>query len=446
MTDIGQRITAFVRRLSAEDVNMHGWILSVNGRDIAEALYGPFRDDQPHRLYSISKTMTGLAIGLLMDEGKLRPDQRIADFFPDWLPADPSPWLTELTIGDMLRMATCYRRTTYREGIDENWAQTFFTDTPHHAPGTVFNYDTSCSQVLAALVKRLSGLEVIDFLDGKLFRPLGLRDERFWLRDPSGCCQGGSGLCMSLRDLHRVGLCPLRGGEGLLPAWYVSRMSEKQIDTPLQTNPEERWGYCWQCWRTRCGWSMYGMGGQLSIFCPDRQVLLTTFADTRLDPYGVQRIYDAFFEELYPYLDTDTASAGETLRLPIPAVPDLAEPAMTDSPLYRFGDNPLGLRALRLADGCLEYENSRGPVRLPFGRGEAIEAAYPGWPEVPALVSGGWISPDQLRVRCHAVGTAPCGFDLLLRFEPGRVTAQAHRSNDPLTDGYDGTATGLAEG
>ena len=128
------RIRCFADRLRREDVNMHAF--------------------QPHRMYSVSKTMTGIAVGMLADDGKISLDQPIADFFADWLPEKPDGRLLRLTIRDMLRMATCYRQTAYREGVDENWAKPFFTGAPTHEPGMVFHYDTGCSQVLAALVKR----------------------------------------------------------------------------------------------------------------------------------------------------------------------------------------------------------------------------------------------------------------------------------------------------
>ena len=237
------RIQRFVERLNREDVNMHGFILSVQGQEKVRAYYAPYQEGQPHRMYSVSKTMTGLAIGMLAEAGKLSLDQHIVEFFPDWLPENPSAYLTALTLRDMLRMATCYRQTAYREGVDENWAYSFFVGKPDHAPGTVFFYDTGCSQVLAALVKRLSGQEVMDFLEERLFTPLGCSDPRYWLRDPSGCCQGGTGLCMSLRDLHRVAQCLLDGGRGLVPGWYVEQMGKKLIETLLQGNEEERYGY-----------------------------------------------------------------------------------------------------------------------------------------------------------------------------------------------------------
>ena len=205
------RVQSMIRRLQREDVNMHGFLLTVRGRQKATAYYRPFREGQPHRLYSVSKTMTGVAVGMLADEGKLDLNQHVADFFPDLLPLHPDERILRQTVRDMLRMATCYDQTVYREREDVDWTRPFFTGVPTHEPGTVFNYDTGASQVLASLVRRLSGLEVIDFLENRLFTPLGLQDERFWLKDPSGCCQGGTGLCMSLRDLNRVALCLMDG-------------------------------------------------------------------------------------------------------------------------------------------------------------------------------------------------------------------------------------------
>ena len=439
---LGERIHRLVERLKKEDVNIHGFILTVDGQEKARAYYAPFKEGQPHRMYSVSKTMTGIAVGMLIDDGKLSLDSHIADFFQDWLPENPDGRLLRLTIRDMLRMATCYRWTQYREGVDENWAKPFFTGSPTHEPGTVFYYDTGCSQAFAALVKRLSGREVIDFLEERLFKPLGCQDERYWLRDPSGCCQGGTGLCMSLRDLHRVALCLLNGGEGIVPAWFAEEMGKKHIETLLQTNEEERYGYGWQCWRTRAGWAMYGLGGQLSMVCPEKKTVFSTIADTRLDPFGVQRIYNAFFEEVYPWIGQEDMERS-ALELNVPALRDHAEYAVAETPEYRFEEeNPLRLRSLRIKGDCLYYENARGQVTLPFGRSVNRQTAYPGWPDMPALASGGWVEPGLLRVRCFAVGNAPCGFDMLLCFREDSVTVQCRKSYDPLTIEYEGVATG----
>ena len=440
-----KRVESMICRLQREDVNMHGFLLSVGGELKAGAYYAPFREGQPHRMYSVSKTMTGLAVGMLAEEGRLQLDQPVAEFFQDLLPEHPDGRILRQTIRDMLRMATCYYETAYREREDADWTRPFFTGKPTHEPGTVFNYDTGASQVLAALVRRRSGLEVMDFLEQRLFTPLGLQDDRFWLKDPSGCCQGGTGLCMSLRDLHRVALCLAEGGRGYVPARYVREMTRRQIGTSQRTADEERYGYGWQCWMTRNGWSMYGLGGQLCIVCPEEKTVLTTIADTRLDPCGVQKSDDAFFEEILPFVGTEDM-VPEIFSLAVQTLPDRPENGLLSAGPYAFAaGNPLMLRKLMLLENRLVLERTDTAAELPFLPGKALETVWPGHPEVPALVTSGWTDPGELRLRCHAVGTSPCGFEMLICFREDCATVQSFRSWDPLTDGYDGVATGEKE-
>lgn len=439
------RVLSMIRRLEQGDVNMHGFLLSVGGRFRAGAYYSPFREGQPHRMYSVSKTMTGLAVGMLADEGKLDLDRPVAEYFPDLLPETPDGRVLRQTVRDMLRMATCYSRTAYREREDEDWTRPFFCGQPTHEPGTVFHYDTGASQVLAALCRRLGGAEVMDLLERRLFTPLGLEDERFWLRDPSGCCQGGTGLCMSLRDLNRVALCLADGGRGLVPAWYVREMTRRQIGTWQRQADEERYGYGWQCWMTRNGWSMYGMGGQMVIACPEKEALLVTIADTRLDPCGVQKIYDAFYEEVVPYAGTEDMEP-ETFSLRVRTLPDRPESRVASAGPFAFPEgNALGLRTLSLRGNRLALERAAGAAEIPFLPGDFLEGGWPGKPEEPAIVTAGWTDPGQLRLRCHAVGTSPCGFEMLLCLRGDTATVQCFRSGDPLTDGCDGVASGVLQ-
>lgn len=439
--DLKPRVKRMIDRLEREDVCMHGFTLSVGGQAKAEAYYAPFEEGQPHRMYSVSKTLTGIAIGMLMGEGKLNMTDHIADYFTDYLPAAPDERLMRLKLSDMLRMATCHRSTAYREGVDENWTKPFFNVTPTHEPGSVFYYDTGCSQVLAALVKRLSGKEVIDYLNERLFARIGATDQKYWLRDPSGACQGGTGLCMSLRDLNKTALAVMRGGDGVIPAWYCAEMGKRHIATPLQAYAEEVYGYGLQCWRTRAGYAMYGLGGQLAVICPEKEALFCTIADTRLDPVGVNRIYDAFFEEVYPYIGiSDMEFTRWDLR--VTALKSISGCAVQRAGEYYFSENQLGLRALSLEGNVLKIVNRQGESALKFGIGENIGQAFPGFPSVPAICSGGYVGDGQLRVRCFAIGDSPCGFDMLLCFQGSRVTVQARRSSDPMTAGFEGVASG----
>lgn len=349
----------------------------------------------------------------------------------------------------MLAMQTCFARTAYREGIDEDWTKPFFQAEPSHEPGTCFHYDTGCSQVLAALVARKTGKQVIDFLNERVFVPLGARDEKFWLRDPSGTCQGGTGLCMSLRDLQKVSRLIMRGGvteTGLriLPGWFTEEMGKCHSVNLLHPNREESSGYGWQVWMTRAGWAMYGLGGQLAIVCPKKDALFCTIADTRLDPVGVQRIYDAFFEEVYPFIDTEDMSPATFALRTHPVEHDPAF-MMEQAGPYRFAGNPLGLKSVELRGTELIWENERGKNPLRFGLGENIVDRFPGWEDLPTLSSGGWVAEGLLHVRCFIIGNAPCGVDMLLKFSGNCLTVQSRKSFDPATNAYEGVASGYLE-
>ncbi|MBP3655887.1 MAG: serine hydrolase [Clostridia bacterium] len=443
-----QSILAFIDRLERENVCLHGFELREAGQIRAEGYYAPFAKGQPHRMYSVSKSMVSLAVGLLADDGKLSLDDCIISYFPDKLQGEPDGRLASLTIRDMLRMATCYRKTTYREGIDPCWSDSFFTTKPDHEPGTMFFYDTSCSQVLGELCQRVSVRPLLDLLTERVFAPLGANDEKRWLTDPSGIPQGGTGLLMSLADMAKVAQCILDGGCGVLPAWYLQEATSKKISTHCQGNPEERYGYGWQFWRTRSGYVMYGMGGQLAVFCPEEKVLLCTIADTRLDPYGVQRIYDAFYGEIMAHPDEkDEPQAQEKLSarlagLVCAAVPHEGGSCRQGERAYVMEENDGGLRRLLLEDGCAVLEWEDAVHRFAWDAFGVCREAHDTGLDASCLVSAGVACDGTLRVRCQLIGHAPCGLELLIGETDSAVSLRMMKSSDPKTNRYDGLIWG----
>jgi hypothetical protein len=184
------------------------------------------------------------------------------------------------------------------------------------------------------------------------------------------------------------------------------------------------------------------MGGQLAIICPEKDVLLCTIADTRLDNVGVQRIYNAFFDELYPYIGMEDMSPVTLSLSTRPVGNDPEYEIKTAGPYYFAEGNMLGFKSVELCGSELLIENARGKNPLRFGIGENIVDTFPGWPNRPTLCSGGWLAQGLLRVRCFIIGDAPCGVDMLLRFKGDSLTVQARKSSDPATNAYEGVATG----
>lgn len=222
-------------------------------------------------------------------------------------------------------MRTCYESTTFKR-YDGDWVESFFRVTPDHVPGTVFNYDTSASHVLAALVEKLTGMDLLDYLREKVLRRVGFSEEAYILKDPYGVSQGGSGLVSKLSDLAGIAMLCCRGGvldgEQLIPADFLREATACQVPTNLQPTFDEQLGYGFMMWKTRYdGFAFYGMGGQLALCYPERDLVFLTMADTIGNPAGLQMIYDCFYDTVYPavtgmpeYTNTQKLPAGERRR------------------------------------------------------------------------------------------------------------------------------------
>lgn len=302
-------IMRMISRLEEKQIPMHSLLILREDKLVCECYYAPYCADWPHRMFSITKSLTAVAIGLLADEGKLSLDDKIIDYFPEKLPSNVHPYIAAMTIRDMLMMRTCHEKTTYKLDLDSDWVESFFTVPPTHPPGTIFHYDTSAAHVLCALAEKLSGMDMLDYLKEKL-SPLAFSKDSYLLKDPSGVSIGGSGLVATSMDLLQFGIFLLHegnvDGKQLLRASYVreacSFLTATAVTAPL---PSEACGYGMQIWRTeKNGYVCYGMGGQLVIVLPDYDLICVTTADTQGIGGGNQQIYDALYEEVLPYLKT----------------------------------------------------------------------------------------------------------------------------------------------
>ncbi len=216
---------------------IHSVTVVCDGKVLQDDCFAPYEKGQMHRMFSITKSFCSMAIGALIAEEKLSLSDRITDFFPEYVPENADVRLLEMTIGDMLTMRTCHKATTYKVNMKENWVQSFFITPPDHTPGTFFKYDTSSSHVLAALVKKLTGKGVLDYLRPVFLNAIGFSESAYILTDPFGCEMGGSGLVCRPEDLVAVSsfLLDLLGGK--LPESIMGG-SHEVPDSILHSNHE----------------------------------------------------------------------------------------------------------------------------------------------------------------------------------------------------------------
>lgn len=310
-----------LKEIDQKGISMHSFLIWKDGNLITEGYYAPIRQTDLHRMFSVTKSFVSIAIGLLQEEGRLSINDPIVKFFPKYVP-DPKlahPWLRQMTIRDMLSMRSCHATTTYDKFSSKtDWVESFFTVPPTHKPGTVFHYDTSSTHTLCALVEKMTGMKLLDYLRSKVLDNIGFSKKAYCLTDGFGVSMGGSGLMATSRDLMLFALLILNegklGGKQYVPADYIKEATSFQTATCVTGPvPAESQGYGYQFWIGEHDTIIcYGMGGQLAILLPKFNTAIITTADTQGYQGGNQVIYDAIFRHILPELEKKKAPWSPT--------------------------------------------------------------------------------------------------------------------------------------
>lgn len=444
-----QHIINFMQRLADYNICMHGIIIVRDGKLVTETYYAPYKAETMHRMFSVTKSFSAIGIGLLVGEGKLSLDDFICDHFPEKLPPKGvHPYIAQTTIRDMLMMATAHDRTTYKR-FDGDWVKSFFHIEPNHVPGTVFSYDTSSSHTLAALVEKLSGMSLLDYMRSNFLAEIGFSKTAYALTDPAGITQGGSGLMATPMDLAKVAWILLREGEyqgkQYLPREFVKEATANQIETSVRGgNIYEQQGYGYQFWRVpNNGYAMFGMGGQLAACFPDEDLLFVTTADTLEHNSGVPIIWDAFFAEIFSKLEDqplpenpDGASKLKKICIEnqIQTVKGISTQTCASdisSKTYNLDENSMGFTKIRLdlsADrGTFYYQNKTGDHELPFGIDELALGNFPYYNYFSAT-SGNWISPQCFVIKSNIIDEEIGMLTIQLAFKDNTITMVMKKS------------------
>lgn len=260
---------------------LHGFVIVRHGKTIAEGSWKPFNTlDETHMLYSHSKSFTSTAIGFLVEEGKLDLDERVAEIFPEFLPAEVTENLRSMRVRDLLTMNVGAPWDHKIPNYDD-WARTFLAKELKKKPGTGFKYDSDATYMLAAIVEKRSGEKLMDYLDKRFFKKIGI--EKAWSTvSPQGIACGGWGMNMTTREMARFGLCYIQNGEWggksvIHPQWVQLATARHTFSgwrnigvKALGEGSEWEQGYGFQFWRCRNnGYRADGAAGQLTLVYPD---------------------------------------------------------------------------------------------------------------------------------------------------------------------------------
>ena len=306
------QVRAFVEAADQQIDAMHSFMLVRHGHVVAEGWWSPEAASKPHILWSLSKSFTSTAVGLAVAEGKLSIDDKVLKFFPDDAPAKPSENLQAMRVRDLLTMSTGHDPLP-KLTEDGVWVKQFLAEPVPHKPGTKFLYNTPATYMLSAIVQKVTGKTVLEYLTPRLFEPLGI-EKPTWEASPQGISIGGYGLYLKTEDIAKFGQLYLQKGRWnarqLLPAEWIASATSKQVDNdkaPSGRNPDWREGYGFQFWRCRHGaFRGDGKDGQFCIVLPKQDAVIAITAKTG----NMQKQLDLVWEHLLPAFHNEPLPAN----------------------------------------------------------------------------------------------------------------------------------------
>jgi CubicO group peptidase (beta-lactamase class C family) len=409
---------------------VQGFMLVRHGNVVAEGWWAPYRPHSPHSLYSLSKSFTSSAIGLAVAEGRLTVDDPVLKFFPDDAPANPGENLKAMRVRHLLSMNTGHKEDTTRHvfgGEDDNWARVFLSLPVEHQPGAWFVYNTAATYMLSAIITRLTGESLLDYLRPRLLDPLGIENP-VWETDPRGINIGGTGLHIKTDDIARFGQLYLQKGmwqgQRIVPeAWIAEATQATSDNRNTQTNPDWTAGYGYQFWR--CRHNAYrgdGAFGQYCIILPEQEAVLTMIGGVQ----DMQVVLNKVWEHLLPALQPEALPVNtqahkelsdKLAALSLPLVSGQASsPKMKQwsGKTYRLESNHLKFESAALQfgdrDNTLILSDERGEHRIQIGYSAWLNGTTDvrGRGDEPIAACGAWTAEDTYEVRVCLCEDAYC--------------------------------------
>ena len=260
------------------DTDMHHFMVLRHGNVICETDFAPYRKGIWHITHSMCKSITGMAAGLLIDEGKLDLSENIYKIFHDKGSTWAKIFRPEVTVENLMTMTS---GVTFNEsGIvsGNDWLESYLNAPVSEKPGTKFQYNSLNSYVLSAIITERTGMPMDEYLKPRLFEPLRITDY-LWEKCPIGITKGGWGLFMHTEDMAKLGQLYLNkgkwNGKQIIPESWAAASVTKKVDSI-----EGTYGYGYQLWmEERPGSFEYnGMLGQNVLIYPDVDMVIVTNA------------------------------------------------------------------------------------------------------------------------------------------------------------------------
>ena len=292
-------IKAFLDEITKKQLGLQSFTVVRHDKVCAQGFFAPYAAEYPHVLYSMSKSLTSTAVGFAVDEGLLSVADKVADFFPEY-PSAKRPFNKALTVEMLLTMRSDKLITVLDEKGKTDWVKAFFDAPFMLPPNSKFNYISENTSMLSAIVTKVTGKSVLDYLDEKMFRPLGI-EKPFWEADGKGNSAGGWGCYMKSEDLAKFFLPYIHKGKWidgsqLVPAEWVKTALSKHTDSVHDGANDIINGYGYQFWKNPVSNSFRadGLFGQRCFMFPEYDALVVLNCGEAED-YKVMEVFWKYF-------------------------------------------------------------------------------------------------------------------------------------------------------
>ena len=421
-------LTRMLADIAASHRDVHS-VMVLRGDAIAlEYYFEPYTADTAHAMYSASKTVTSMCVGIAAGKGLLSLTDPVAPFFSGTL-FQNTVYMDRMKIHDLLCMGTGHSEDTFGHMAEAggSWANTFLNQPVEHEPGTHFIYNTGATYMLGRILTKVTGKSLLDLADEWIFRRIGVK-RPVWLTCPEGYAMAGLGLYLTARDMAKFGMLIMNGGrwngEQVIPEDYIRLASSKQIDNSAPSNDTDiNWhvGYGYQMWR--CSYDAFradGLGGQYIVMMPEKE-LMFVFTDS----LGTEAPYPLHLaEDVLSEVSDEPVPAG-TLTLPAQKKLDRAYLPELGAE-YVFEENAAGLKSIAMTDDTLTVRIKKTTLTLPYAGGRTVRSeTLVNWMGVAPknrLMTTVW-SEDRLYIRVNEY-TEPATLLLALSFSGADVTGE----------------------
>lgn len=298
-------ITAFINEINEKKLGLQSFTVVRHDKVCAQGFFAPYNAESPHVLYSMSKSVTSTAIGFAVAEGLINLNDRVVSFFPEYN-MSKRPFNRMLTIRMLLTMHSDKLITVLDEKEHKDWVSNFLGASFMLPPNSKFNYVSENTFMLSAIISKVTGMSMVDYLYPRIFEPLGI-EKPFWETDGNGNNAGGWGLYMKSEDIAKFFLPYIHGGKWIdgtqiIPELWVKEATRKQVDSVRDGYIDNMVGYGYQFWRNPISNSYRadGLFGQRCFMFPEYDALVVLNCGEAED-YKIMEVFWKYFPKCFGY-------------------------------------------------------------------------------------------------------------------------------------------------